>query len=1101
MSQQGFESKNRYFRSLGQLEGTPEFEQFLSREFPQAASEFPEGVSRRRWIQLMGASLALGGAAGCRYNREEFAAFVVRPEGRIAGVPEHFATNFEWAGRAVHLLVTNMDGRPIKLDGNPQFPSNAAVEPADFKDGKEQKFASAGCDVYTQGAVLSLYDPDRLSAVLKSGESAGAGDGWVEFESYVKDSVGAWESSKGKGLAIVFEPTRSPSLQRKLAEVKAKLPEATLVAYDPVNNGNLSKAIAAVGAGKSQLVYRLDLAKIIVAVDADLLGSDPSAMLHARQFATGRTPTDGGEMNRLYVIESQYSVTGGAADYRLAVKPSGLANFLAKLEVAVDALKAGNAATVTGDTPYYELDSATRVTRAIEVIAGDLVRHAGASLLAVGSQHSVEIQQAALRINAKLGNIGKALQLFEVPSLLNEEVIGLGSFVESAAGGKFSSAWILGTNPVFSASGGLKVADALSKVGNVVYLSDYADETSAVSAWTLPVTHPLESWGDVRGVDGTYGVCQPQIEPLLNGRDPLSVLSMLAGLPPVDSQEFVMETAQRVAGVSLNKRQWKELLHSGYLANSQAKLSSAPISMEGSLPGGEVDLDGIEQGKIDVQFFPGESVYDGRLANNGWLQELPQPITKLTWDNAILVSPRTAKKLQLAQGELASISVGGNSLRLPVFYVVGHAEGAVTIHYGYGRTKSGVVGTGVGHDVNALRPSSGESMVSGAEIRGTTQPYRLSTTQDHFAIDDLGMREIAKRSPSLIREGTLKQYLSDQKFAYETYRPHHENVSMWREPIDKIEVEQPFLPQWGMSIDLNKCVGCNACVIACQSENNVPVVGKDQVARGREMHWLRLDRYFQCDFEANEDAKDFSMPIDPVVVHQPLACVHCETAPCEQVCPVAATVHTEEGINAMAYNRCIGTRYCANNCPYKVRRFNYFNYNKQYGYFYGWQDWREKVNTKLQSLVLNPEVSVRGRGVMEKCTYCIQRVQNGKIKSRQTGDGKIHDGDIKTACQEACPTQAIVFGDLTDKQSRVYRQQSDPRRYDLLEELNVKPRTVYLARLRNVPELLMTRVQAHPKEIEAHHDEHSHDGDHSHEGEEHARGKVTGKSGTAVVKR
>ncbi len=1100
MSQQGFESKNRYFRSLGQLEGTPEFEQFLSREFPQAASEFPEGVSRRRWIQLMGASLALGGAAGCRYNREEFAAFVVRPEGRVAGVSEYFATNFEWAGRAVHCLVTNMDGRPIKLDGNPQFPSNAAVEPSGFKDGKEQKFAGAGCDVFTQGAVLSLYDPDRLSAVLKAGKSAGAGDGWAEFEEYVKGSLAGLESSKGEGLAIVFEPTRSPSLQRMLAEVKAKLPQATLVSYDPVDNGNLAKALAAVGAPKSQVVYRLDLAKIIVSIDADLLGSDPSAMLHARQFATGRTPTDGGEMNRLYSVESQYSVTGGAADYRLALKPSGLPAFLAKLEAAVDALKTGNAATVTGDTPYYELDSATRVTRAIEVIAKDLVDHAGASLVAVGSQHAPEVQQAALRLNAKLSNIGKAVQLVELPTMLGDETVGLSSFVESALAGKFSSAWVLGTNPVFSATGSLKVSESLAKVANVVYLSDYADETSEVSGWTLPLAHPLESWGDVRGIDGTYGVCQPQIEPLLSGRTPLQVLALLAGIPLADPQEYVMQTAQRVAGVSLTKRQWKDLLQSGFLVGSQAKAATVQVSVEGSLPAGDVDIDGIDQGKIDIQFFPSESVYDGRLANNGWLQELPQPITKLTWDNAILVSPRTAKKLGLVQGELASVSVSGESIRLPVFYVVGHAEGAISVHFGYGRTKCGVVGTGVGHAVNSLRPSTGESILRGAEIRGTTQPYRLATTQDHFAIDDLGMREIAKRSPSLIREGTLKQYLSDQKFAYETYRPHHENVSMWREPIDQIEIEQPFLPQWGMAIDLNKCVGCNACVIACQSENNVPVVGKDQVARGREMHWLRLDRYFQCDFEANENAKDFSMPVDPVVVHQPVACVHCETAPCEQVCPVAATVHTEEGINAMAYNRCIGTRYCANNCPYKVRRFNYFNYNKQYGYFYGWQDWREKVNTKLQSLVLNPEVSVRGRGVMEKCTYCIQRVQNGKIKARQTGDGKIHDGDVRTACQDACPTQAIVFGDLTDKQSRVYRQQSDPRRYDLLEELNVKPRTVYLARLRNVPELLMTRVQAHPKEIEAHHDEHSHGDGHSHEGEEHASKGSVGDSKLAAAK-
>lgn len=1076
MSHPGLENK-QYFRSIADLEQTPEFEQFLHREFPQAASEFPEGVSRRRWIQLMGASLALGGVTGCRYNREEIAAFVVRPEGRIAGEPEYFATNFEWAGRVVHALSTNVDGRPIKIDGNPEHPLHAAVDPSDFNDGKQKKFANAGCDSISQASVLSLYDPERLDAVLNKGKEST----WADAEHAFEDSLKALLAEQGKGLAVVFEPTHSPSLQRALAEVKAKLPQAVFVTHRSVDRSNRTKALEAAGAGKTSLQYRLDTAKIIAAIDADLLGADPNAMVHARQYAKGRTPNASKEMNRLYVVESQYSVTGGAADFRLAVRSSQIVHFLAKLEAAIDAAKGGKTLDATGDKDFSELDAKTKVARTIEVMAADLVANQGASVVAVGEFQSVEVQQAALRINAKLGNIGKTVVLYEAASLMSGvETVELANFVEKSA--EFNTVWVLGGNPVFSAAGDLKVADALAKVRTSVYWGD-DDETAAVCTWVLPASNPLESWGDVRGLDGTYGVCQPLISVLKNGRCPLETLALLAGLSEKDPQKFVMGTAEKVVGNTLTKRQWKDILHAGYAAGSQFKTVASNVSTEGALPDGDVDVETIEQGKIELTFYPSESVYDGRLANNGWMQELPQPITKLTWDNAAIVSPRTAKKLGLVQGEKAQLTFQGKSIQLPVFIVPGHAEGSISAHLGYGRTRCGVVGKGVGSAVNAIRTTQASWILNGVEVKNTTVPYKLATTQDHFVLDTGGMKEIANRSPQLIREGTLKQFNDRETFAPDTYRPHHENKSLWKEPIDKIQ-EDPataWMPQWAMTVDLNKCVGCNACITACQSENNVPIVGKDQVSRGREMHWLRLDRYFRCDFEKTTDFLD---PVDVSMVHQPVACMHCETAPCEQVCPVAATVHTEEGINSMAYNRCIGTRYCANNCPYKVRRFNYYNYNTKYGYFYGWQDEREKSKTKLQSLVLNPEVTVRGRGVMEKCTYCIQRVQNGKIKARQTGDGQIHDGDITTACQDACPTQAIVFGSLTDKSSRVSQLQDNPRAYELLEELNVKARTKYLARLRNVPRRLMTRVQLNPPVIHDHgHGSHGHEDHDAHKAE------------------
>ncbi len=976
-----------------------------------------------------------------------------------------------------HVLSTNVDGRPIRLDGNPQHPMHSAVNPSEFaKDGKDEKFANAGCDVLTQGAVLSLYDPERLDVVMAKGKAST----WADAEKAVGESLKSLEAGQGKGLAVVFEPTQSPSLQRALAEVKAKLPQATFVQYDPVDRSAQAKALASAGVAKSSLQYRVDAAKVVAAIDSDLLGSDPSAMVYARQFAKGRTPDAQHAMNRLYCVESQYSVTGGAADFRLAIRSGQVAAFLAKLEVAIDAAKGGKELKETGDKPYSELDAKQKVLRTIEVMAADLVANQGSSIVSVGPFQSAENQQAALRINAKLGNIGKTVMLLQATTLMDGvEAIDLSGFVSKAVAGEFQVAWILGANPVFTAPGDVKVAEALSKIGTTVYLGD-DDETAAVCSWVLPVAHPLESWGDVRGLDGTYGVSQPLIAPLKNGKSPLEVLSLLAGLSEKDPLKYVMATAEKVAGSALTKRQWKDVLHAGYLANSQWKPANGAVSTEGSLQDGEIDPSKIEQGKIEVTLYPSDSVYDGRLANNGWLQELPQPITKLTWDNAAVVSPRTAKALSLVQGEKVLLTHQGSKAQVPVFIVPGQAEGSISVHIGYGRVRCGSVGKGVGHDVNSIRGVSKGWVLEGVEAKGTTVPYRLATTQDHFALDSLGMSEIAKRSPQLIREGTLKQFIEREDFAPATYRPHHENVSMWKEPIDRIqETEMPDLPQWGMAIDLNKCVGCNACVIACQSENNVPIVGKDQVARGREMHWIRLDRYFQCDFEKTSKSGDFSDPVDVKMVHQPMACAHCETAPCEQVCPVAATVHTEEGINSMAYNRCIGTRYCANNCPYKVRRFNYYNFNTKYGYFYGWQDEREKTATKLQSLVLNPEVTVRGRGVMEKCTYCIQRVQNGKIKARQTGDGKIHDGDITTACQDACPTQAIVFGNLTDKESRVSKLHASSRAYELLGELNVKPRTLYLARLRNVPERLMTDTQLHPPEIHDHghgeHDDHKHD--------------------------
>ncbi len=1098
----------KYFRSLGELENSPEFDQFLQREFPTAASEFPEGVSRRRWLQLMGASLAFGGAAGCRYQREEFAEFVVKPEGRVAGIPQYFATNFEWAGRSVHVLAKCLEGRPIKLDGNPQHPIYVDSASSDFNDGKDAKFATGGTDTFTQAAVLSLYDPDRLGGVLHRSVKGGKAESlegdqladWTEFAAFASEQAKTLESAKGKGLAIVFEPTSSPSMQRWLAETKAKFPEAALVEYESVYRRNQSKAISSAGGGNASSFYRLDLAKVIVAVDDNLLGSDPNSVAYSRQFAKNRAPIEK-DMNRLYAIESQYSVTGAAADFRFSLKSSYVGLFLDRLEALIDAGKAIEAGS--DEKPYNELKSEEKLERTLQTIATDLLANKGSGLLTVGAHHDVAAQQTALRINAKLGNIGKTWMLLDFANPVDSiDSIRLDDFVSRAIGiegaqSEFTSAWVFSPNPAFTLAGDIPLAAALSKIENVVYAADVDDETAQLADWVVPACHPLEAWGDVRAADGTYSVGQPQIDALKGAKSLLEIGLMLSGATDVSPADFVRKTAAGIAGGSLTDRQWKEILHAGFLSNSAAKQISAKISTDKPEPmvltGSEkpvatkieFDLESVNATNLEVVVHPSDSVYDGRFANNGWLQELPQPITKLTWDNAAVMSIGTARKLGLKQGELVQLTQGEASVRLPVFLVPGHAEGSIAISMGYGRSRAGSVGGAVrsakdtftvGIELSSLRRWNQHSVLTGVEARGTSIPYKLATTQDHFAIaDEGGMQETAKRSPQLVREGTLEEFSSANTFA--KMHLHHAAESMWKEPT----VDQKHA--WGMTIDLNKCIGCNACVVACQAENNVPIVGKEQVSRGREMHWLRIDRYFQCDYDITDKTGEFRDPIDPKIVQQPMACAHCETAPCEQVCPVAATVHTEEGINAMAYNRCIGTRYCGNNCPYKVRRFNYFNFNQQYGYFYGWNDKREKANAKLQQLVLNPDVTVRGRGVMEKCTYCIQRVQNGKIKARQTGDGLVHDGDIRTACQEACPSQAIVFGDLNDKNSRVSAMQHDPRAYGLLEDLNIKPRTLYLARIRNVPRRLMTHDQLHPtwNTSPDHHGGAEHGHDHSHE--------------------
>lgn len=1097
-----------YWRSLNELDQTPEFRQFIEREFPVAASEFPSGVSRRRWLQLMSASLALSGAAGCRYGPEKIAPFVIRPEETLAGVPKLYATSFELAGRAVNLLITNRDGRPIKVEGNPDHPLMRAFEPNNAQ--AKPRFRSAGTDIFSQACVLGLYDDDRAGRVAKRVDGALVESSWEEFAAYAQTRFEELKANEGQSLAVLMSPSLSPTVNRLLASLAAELPKMTVAHYRSIDDSAQRAAASQAVGSPAELLLDLSAARVVCCVDSDLLGSDPNMVLYSRQYAIGRTPKLD-SMSRLYCVEASYSMTGSAADSRLPVRSSQIGAFLAELDRAVSGLLAGQspAKAVEGEKPLDEVPIAEQLDRFVAAMAEDLVKHQGAGLVSVGSHQPLDVQLLALRLNQKLGNLGKTVKFIADRSAIDGvNPVGLGELV-SRLGSSVDTVWVLGDNPAYTAPASSGLVKALADLKHVVYLADFEDETAQASSWTLPLAHPLESWGDVRSVDGTYGVCQPQILPLRNGKSVAEVLSLLMG-HAAQGEELVRGTAVRLAGRNhqeLTAAGWHSLLHDGFLKAGSLELSGE--SLAGPDPLGRLDLETIENGSLELLLLPSDTLYDGRFAKNVWLQECPQSITKIVWDNAAIMSPNTAKKFGLKQSDKATtdmvrIVVGQEQVELPLFILPGVADGVVVTHLGYGRVcRDEAVKSDeqvrVGQDVSRLRKLDKMHMVDAVELRPSQLPYKLATTQDHFAIDDIGKEGIAQRLGYLVREGTLEQITEGGQDFVNHEGVHHPPLkSLWdEEPMQKFR-EDPTVPyQWGMTMDLNKCTGCSSCVVACQAENNIPVVGKEQVLRGREMHWIRIDRYFR----GNE--------LSPQMVQQPVTCAHCETAPCEQVCPVAATVHTEEGINAMAYNRCVGTRYCANNCPYKVRRFNYFNYNTEYGYFYGWQQQGklEKASRQLQQLVLNPEVSVRGRGVMEKCTYCIQRVQNVKIDARNQGRS-IEDGELQTACQAACPTQAIIFGDLKDATTEVSKAQKDPRAYAMLSELNIKPRTLYLARVRNTHPRLKASFQLKEAHHDDHghghgaHDDHSHDAHgaeahgeegHAHSGPEHAASEADGK--------
>ncbi len=965
-----------YWRSLEELAGTPEFREFLHREFPAGAAEWDDPAGRRQFLKIMGASLALAGLAGCtRQPEEAIVPYVRQPEEVVPGKPLYYATALTLGGHATGVLVESHLGRPTKIEGNPEHPASLGAT-----------------DALTQAAVLNLYDPDRAQTVTRLGEIQPYG----EFLAALKPAMDAQRLKGGAGLRVLTGNVTSPTVARLMRALLAEMPQARWHQYEPAGLDS-ARAGARLALGRDVTVrHDLSRADVILALDADFLTTGPGSIPAARAFAARRRPgAHGDQMNRLYAAESTPTNTGGMADHRLplaASKVEALAREVAR------ALGLSQVAAGAG------LDEAQR--RWAGIVARDLAAHRGSSLVVAGDGQSPAVHALAHALNRSLGNVGRTALLsdpVEPEPVLHAQ--SLGELVADMQAGAVDALLILGGNPVYTAPADVDFAGAMAKVALRVHLGHTFDETTALCHWHVPEAHELESWGDARAFDGTASVIQPLIAPLYDGRTPHEILAAAAGRTNASAHELVRETWQGRLGGGDFETAWKRALHDGLIPGTASPPLDVPLRPDWAarLPAPAAEAKG---GGLELILAPDPAVHDGRFANNGWLQELPKPLTRLTWENAALMAPATAARLGIASRDEVELELDGRKLLAPAWVLPGHAPDAVTLHLGYGRTRAGRVGNGAGVNAYALRTSSGSWFAAGLTVRPTGRRLTLACTQDHHSME----------GRHLVRHADLETYRHEPDFAHHVGHDPKPEMSLFPKAF-----EYPG-HAWGMAIDLAACTGCNACVVACQAENNIPVVGKEQVAGGREMHWIRIDRYFEGGLD------------NPSLHQQPVMCMHCENAPCEIVCPVGATVHSSEGLNDMVYNRCVGTRYCSNNCPYKVRRFNFFLY----------QDW----NTEPLKLQRNPDVTVRSRGVMEKCTYCVQRINGARIEARKE-DRPIRDGEILTACQQSCPTGAIVFGDINDKGSKVAALKADPRNYGILTELNTLPRTTYLASVRN----------------------------------------------------
>jgi molybdopterin-containing oxidoreductase family iron-sulfur binding subunit len=964
-----------YWRSLEDLAQTDAFQDLMHREFPRYASEWEDGDSRRKFIKLMGASLALAGLAACtRQPSEQITPYVRQPEELVPGRPLFFATAMPLGASSTGLLVESHEGRPTKAEGNPDHPSLGA------------------CDVYAQASVLGLYDPDRSQALTLEGEIRS----WGAFLGAIQQAISKQKAKRGAGLRILTETVTSPTLANQIREMLAAFPAAKWHQWEPAG-AHSSVAGARLAFGQPvNTVYDLRGADVIVSLDADFLSSGPGSLRYARQFSARRRVRGvETEMNRLYVVEPMPTPTGTKADHRLPLRAADVEQFAWSLAEALGADTGGRKGAPTAADKW------------IGPVARDLQKHKGSSLVIAGEQQSAAVHALAHAMNAALGNTGKTVLYTEpVEAQPVDQVASLYDLVKDLDAGAVDLLLILGGNPAYNAPVELGFRDRLKKAALRVHLSLQEDETSELCHWHLPTTHYLETWSDCRAHDGTVTIMQPLIAPLYAGKSAHEVLTMLTGQPERTSYDIVKAYwATEHTGADF-EAWWRKAVHDGVVPNTALPAKSvalragwaASLPQSAPRPANPQDL--------EVVFRPDPAVYDGRFANNGWLQEWPRPITQLTWDNAAIFSPKTAQEKGVVTTDLVEIAYRGYKMRAPVFIQPGHADGSVTVHLGYGRTRAGHVGTRIGFNAYGMRTSSALWQDYGLDVRKVGSDYLLVSVQDFHALDT---------ERHTIEKADIAEYRKNPKVIQESAEAPPPELTLY--PAYKYDKYA-----WGMAIDLSACTGCGACVVACQAENNIAVVGKEEVHHGRHMHWLRVDSYYHGDIA------------NPEIYNQPVPCMQCENAPCELVCPVQATSHSSEGLNDMVYNRCVGTRYCSNNCPYKVRRFNFFLFSD--------------FTTPSLKLQRNPDVSVRSRGVMEKCTYCVQRINRAKIDAEKE-DRKVRDGEIQTACQATCPAEAIVFGDINDPNSRVAKMKAEKTNYGLLADLNTRPRTTYLAALRN----------------------------------------------------
>jgi MoCo/4Fe-4S cofactor protein with predicted Tat translocation signal len=1032
-------SGKQYWRSLEELADTEEFQDLLHREFPENATQWNDPVGRRKFLKLMGASFALAGLTACtRQPTEYIAPYVRQPEELVPGNPVFFATAMPLDGFATGLIVESHEGRPTKIEGNQDHPASLGAT-----------------DVFSQASVLGLYDPDRSTTLTYLGDIVT----WPAFLGAIRPALDAQRALAGQkqargGLRILTGTVTSPTLAYQLKALMSALPTAKWHQYDPAGRDNAREGSRLAFGQYANTVYRFDKADVVLSLDSDFLACGPASLRYARDFSSKRRLTEGNrEMNRLYVIESTVSNSGAVADQRLAMRPSEVERFARAVASGFVQGWDVNLHRTAPLKPEHE--------RWAQAIEEDLWKHRGTSLVIAGDSQPPTVHALAHIMNNALGNVDKTV-VYTDPVEANP-VDGNASLRELVAdmnSGQVDVLLILGGNPVYNAPADLDFGGALRKVPLRIHLSLYKDETSELCQWHIPEAHYLESWGDTRGHDGTVSIIQPLIAPLYSGKTAHEVLAAFLNEPERPAHEIVRDYWKKRFDAGGQEPQARVAATQTALANQTAVASTQPVPKSPPSQGAsgfeqfwrKSLRDGLVAGTasqpkpltlksnwvpdtespthdpyVEIVFRADPTIHDGRFANNGWLQELPKPLSKLTWDNAAIISPLTAATLGLGKkvNDIATNrmgSIGGEIIAdqvelqyrgfkviAPAFIQPGHPDNVVTVHLGYGRTVAGKVGTNAGFNAYAIRTSDAPWFGSDLTVTKTGGTYSLATTQSHHLLDT---EEVGERD--IVRSGTLAEYRERPSLAPETAEDG-EHASLY--PSFAYEGYA-----WGMAIDLNSCIGCSACIVACVAENNIPVVGKEQVARSREMHWLRVDAYYK------------GGQTNPRTYFQPVPCQQCENAPCEIVCPVAATAHSAEGLNDMTYNRCVGTRYCSNNCPYKVRRFNFLLYQDFY--------------SASLKMMRNPDVSVRSRGVMEKCTYCVQRIQKAKIDSEKE-DRQVRDGEIVPACAQACPAEAIVFGNINDSGSRVAKLKAEKRNYSLLGELNTKPRTTYLAAVRN----------------------------------------------------